>query len=335
MLYTYKNKFIKNKMKKRILIGATIFLLIATLGSILGLVLIYGNRDETQNNRNQEEKQTTTEETTYNLNSYRLIFEHSSINTDTTIFWNYSDYTQVREPNLLNMEENELVEKLYEKGPQNLYYVGEEKDEIFELYPGFYRKLYLTNEIPEISIEDEPEYIETEVSCTQRDVEINNKKAVAQRCTTRIVTQEAENESNITNCYLPTENELYVAYVQEGNISNSTYNLCSELEQNGLKDWHIEKIQKIQNAQDSGFHLNAEYIGSDTWSYTITGDLDNPCVETEVSVNKQKPTDQTVEVILKTKTSNDPCIQVIEPFSLSDEFSAKPDTEIEFRVEKS
>ncbi|MCA9387306.1 hypothetical protein KC669_04700 [Candidatus Dojkabacteria bacterium] len=90
-------------------------------------------------------------------------------------------------------------------------------------------------------------------------------------------------------------------------------------------------IKTVKKFADD-FMLSASFSKDNTWDYTITGDLPNPCYEYEV---KEIPNDNnfTITLSIVNPSDNIICTQIIDPVRYSSSFLAPDDIEILFLVE--
>jgi|GEM_PF-3628681 len=141
------------------------------------------------------------------------------------------------------LSEDELVNRLRENTAW-FGYIGGDKDIYYQLFPGFYRRIYITDKITDFSRGSTTcKILELTVHRNSQGKETSGETTFkAQTCNTVITNKNTKvsTNSSITHCYLPLENKKYLAYEQIGNIVEGKYDLCKELENAGLKSWKFE-----------------------------------------------------------------------------------------------
>lgn len=75
---------------------------------------------------------------------------------------------------------------------------------------------------------------------------------------------------------------------------------------------------------EENFTLSYSYLGDSKWEYKVEGTLPNPCykVTTDVLVAESYPEQVSVRVTVQAPDADVACIQVIEPYQYTGEFSA-------------
>jgi hypothetical protein len=88
--------------------------------------------------------------------------------------------------------------------------------------------------------------------------------------------------------------------------------------------------------EEEGFTFNADYTGDDKWSYTIKGDLPNPCYTFSVEeiIRESYPVQVDIVLSIKNPDSDKVCPQVLEPMDYSDTVEAQADSPINFSVNR-
>ncbi|MDD4382285.1 MAG: hypothetical protein PHE21_03000 [Candidatus Dojkabacteria bacterium] len=81
--------------------------------------------------------------------------------------------------------------------------------------------------------------------------------------------------------------------------------------------------------------LTYEYIQDNKWTYTITGQLPNPCYKTSVGtlVAESFPEQVTITLSIEKPDPNTVCTQVIQELNITGEFSASDQATISFKID--
>jgi len=89
-----------------------------------------------------------------------------------------------------------------------------------------------------------------------------------------------------------------------------------------------------QTLMQNDFRLESKYIAENSWEYTITGDLPNPCYKASVdaTVAESYPEQVTITVTTTAPRSDEMCAQVIQEFSYEGTFNASDKAVIDFEV---
>ena len=102
--------------------------------------------------------------------------------------------------------------------------------------------------------------------------------------------------------------------------------------------------QEVQNSDiqedykvvltESNFKLESEYISENSWEYTVTGELPNPCYNASVDamVAESYPEQVTITVTVEQPDPEVMCAQVIQEFTYEGTFSASEKATIKLFV---
>ncbi len=165
---------------------------------------------------------------TFEKNS--VLFEYFNDRTD-ALTEAFTMLTATRQIDGIENEisEQELVKKLYDgqTTSEALFYLGGDRDTYYQLMPGFYRKIFITQAIKNLTTSN--------TRCTITDFSAGTFFK-AQECITSYTNTELNTalQSKIQHCYIPLEEKLYLAYEQVGNIVDGSYDLCSEIHNSSL-----------------------------------------------------------------------------------------------------
>ena len=85
---------------------------------------------------------------------------------------------------------------------------------------------------------------------------------------------------------------------------------------------------------ENNFKLESKYISENSWEYTVTGELPNPCYNASVDaiVAESYPEQVTVTVTIEEPDPEVMCAQVIQEFSYEGTFSASEKADIKLVV---
>ena len=85
---------------------------------------------------------------------------------------------------------------------------------------------------------------------------------------------------------------------------------------------------------ENNFKLESKYISTNSWEYTVTGELPNPCYNASVDaiVAESYPEQVTVTVTIEEPDPEVMCAQVIQEFSYEGTFSASEKADIKLVV---
>jgi hypothetical protein len=83
---------------------------------------------------------------------------------------------------------------------------------------------------------------------------------------------------------------------------------------------------------ESGYKLNLRYTGSNSWEYSITGDLPTPCHKTNVETIIQESYPEKAIITLEITRPTGMCIQVIDPITLTGSIQVSAEAEFDFVV---
>lgn len=80
----------------------------------------------------------------------------------------------------------------------------------------------------------------------------------------------------------------------------------------------------VVTSVNQGFTAKSEYGGNNTWNYTVTGSLPNPCYEASADaiVMESFPEQVIIELTVKQPASDVICTQVVEELNLEGTYSA-------------
>lgn len=85
--------------------------------------------------------------------------------------------------------------------------------------------------------------------------------------------------------------------------------------------------------QEDNFILNAQYVGDNTWEYTVDGTLPTPCHEYTITPQIRESFPEQVEVVIAvTSDSEVMCVQVIQEVEDSGTFSASEEAQVTLTV---
>ena len=90
----------------------------------------------------------------------------------------------------------------------------------------------------------------------------------------------------------------------------------------------------IENTTRKDFNLEYTFTDNNLWTYTVSGQLPNPCYEvsTEVRVAESYPEQVTVLVTVTEPDADTMCAQVIQEYEYSGEFNASGEATVTLQV---
>lgn len=169
------------------------------------------------------------------------------------------------------LSETELVAQLYDDQSKhtNLFYLGGDRDTYYQLLPGFYRKIFITNTINNLSTNNR--------ECSIIDFTAGESTFKVQDCitSTKNTAINTTITSRVQHCYIPLKQNLYLAYTQIGNIIGDEYDLCSELLNSGLIGATILEEEIIQ--PPSELELSRRKAIQDLYPEFTTDYEEQPC----------------------------------------------------------
>jgi flagellar basal body-associated protein FliL len=116
---------------------------------------------------------------------------------------------------------------------------------------------------------------------------------------------------------------IYLTYFKADDIGLETP--TEDLVDEQLPDDDIEQ-------EEDNFEFSADYIGDNTWEYSITGTLPTPCYEYETEEVVMESYPEQVVITMNIEQSGDVCIQVIQEVEESGSFSASEEAQVSFVV---
>jgi len=100
------------------------------------------------------------------------------------------------------------------------------------------------------------------------------------------------------------------------------------------EDFNIDTSDDKMVVMENNFKLESKYISENSWEYTVTGELPNPCYNASVDaiVAESYPEQVTVTVTIEEPDPEVMCAQVIQEFSYEGTFSASEKADIKLVV---
>jgi hypothetical protein len=122
---------------------------------------------------------------------------------------------------------------------------------------------------------------------------------------------------------------LFLALVVVG---GGIYYLYTQREEDVLEETPDDTVVVEEEKSYDNLNLEYEYLGDNTWQYTVTGTLPNPCyeVETEAIVAESLPEQVTIRSIVTPPDEDEICAEVIQEVSEEGQFQASEEAAIIF-----
>jgi len=138
-----------------------------------------------------------------------------------------------------DLSDVEVLSELF-KNPMGKFYYSPQTDTFYDLQPGGYSVLRLTDSKELASLTknyqkvDKATQTKTKYSCNTFHYPIGLIDAVSISCTTTITIPTGGDESTIANCYLPLETGTYLGYEQKAKPIGMSFNMCERLSRMGV-----------------------------------------------------------------------------------------------------
>jgi hypothetical protein len=115
-------------------------------------------------------------------------------------------------------------------------------------------------------------------------------------------------------------------------IGGGTYYFYTQREEDVLEETPEDSSVMEEEKSYNNLNLEYDYVGENTWQYTVTGTLPNPCyeIETEAIVAKSLPEQVTIRSIVTPPDEDEICTQVVQEVYEEGEFQASEEATIIF-----